>query len=1033
MNGLLRSSERIGRGLVAAAALVGLVVVVPVLLVRFVGWPLPTNLLAPGSVLEEVERRGISDGTFVKALALVVWIAWARFSLSIGIEIIAAVRHRPSPAHRSLGGSQRLAAALVTAVMALTGTLAGVTGAGATRTPIARSVAVTSLRPPPTARTSVVAAAESAVPGGGSSEHRWVVARNDSLWGIAEEVLSDGSRWREIVEANVGREMSPGVVFDRDTEAIQPGWELLVPRRNPAQPIASNGEVVLVEQGDTLASIAADRYGDAAAWSTLWEANAGRDFGGRSFDDPDLIMPGWDLLVPEDLDLVVLEPADPMPLLSATTTTTAASTGSTGSTGSVVEIVTTTAPLADPPAAPVAPVAAPPGQTCPTIVPLAAAGAPPTVTAPEPTPGSSSPIDEAARATASAASSEHPTGVLGLGAATLLGTGAIGLASSLRRRRLRSATRDVRMLQISDSSTELELVLRAASADERIARVGLAVRASHAQLTATSHSARLVVVVAHEDGRVDLHLDQAGPPPPPEFSIAGPCTWSLPGSVPMSDIAAGPRFAAFPSPALAQIGRQESADVFVDLEACGLITISADDGVAADLARGMVGSIALSPFGENVRIVVVGDHHVAQLASGSIECVPDLDTAIDRAAELVGPVLGVLTSGETTAALRLRSAGEAWEPVVIALFGDVPRPLAAELPGLATPSGRGLGIVTTRSVADAPWRIEAREGTWRVEPIALEFEPTVMSGPASAHLAGLLDEARAPLVRLESLVRETPAGPRSVSSPAYVEPEWALMVRMLGPLDIVDRSGTGARFERARATELVAWLTEHREGATRSRARAALWGQPIQDATFANVVSDARRGLANLVAPPIGEEWIGRTLSEHLPIHRLVVTDAAILTDRRRCAASCSPIDAIAILRPGLDLVRDVPFNGSSALWADAEGLMSNLLLLVVGAATDLAEHYLALGRYDDVFWATAKGLAALPGHEELIGLRMQAHAASGDPAGVRTEWDSYERVLAADPWGDASPSPRLVALRREIQARARPAAAVDVTAATTG
>mgnify|MGYP003543865748 CR=1 FL=1 len=37
-----------------------------------------------------------------------------------------------------------------------------------------------------------------------------------------------------------------------------------------------------------------------------------------------------------------------------------------------------------------------------------------------------------------------------------------------------------------------------------------------------------------------------------------------------------------------------------------------------------------------------------------------------------------------------------------------------------------------------------------------------------------------------------------------------------------------------------------------------LWGQPIQDATFANVVSDARRGLANLVTPPIGEEWIGR-------------------------------------------------------------------------------------------------------------------------------------------------------------------------------
>ena len=229
MNGLVHSSARIGRGLVAAAVLVGLVAVVPILLVGFVGWPLPTNVPALGSMLDEIERRGISDGTLVKAIALVVWMAWARFSLSIAIEVIAAVRRRPSPVHRSLGGSQRLAAALVAAVMALTGTLAGMTGAGATRAPIARSIAATSLRPL-AARTSVVAAAETAVPDGVSTELRRVVARNDSLWGIAEELLGDGSRWREIVDANVGREISPGVVFDHDTEAIQPGWELLVPR-----------------------------------------------------------------------------------------------------------------------------------------------------------------------------------------------------------------------------------------------------------------------------------------------------------------------------------------------------------------------------------------------------------------------------------------------------------------------------------------------------------------------------------------------------------------------------------------------------------------------------------------------------------------------------------------------------------------------------------------------------------------------------------------------------------------------------------
>ena len=79
-----------------------------------------------------------------------------------------------------------------------------------------------------------------------STELRRVVARNDSLWGIAEELLGDGTRWREIVDANVGREVSPGLVFDHDTEAIQPGWELVVPLPGAAQATASTSAVVVV-------------------------------------------------------------------------------------------------------------------------------------------------------------------------------------------------------------------------------------------------------------------------------------------------------------------------------------------------------------------------------------------------------------------------------------------------------------------------------------------------------------------------------------------------------------------------------------------------------------------------------------------------------------------------------------------------------------------------------------------------------------------------------------------------------------------
>ena len=87
-----------------------------------------------------------------------------------------------------------------------------------------------------------------------------------------------------------------------------------------------------------------------------------------------------------------------------------------------------------------------------------------------------------------------------------------------------------------------------------------------------------------------------------------------------------------------------------------------------------------------------------------------------------------------------------------------------------------------------------------------------------------------------------------------------------------------------------------------------------------------------------------------------------------------------------------------------------------------MANHYLSLGDVDGVFWATGQGLKVLSGHEELISLRMRAHARRGDLAGVRSEWESYERAIAADPWAAAEPAPKLVGLRRELLSPGRTA-----------
>jgi hypothetical protein len=173
--------------------------------------------------------------------------------------------------------------------------------------------------------------------------------------------------------------------------------------------------------------------------------------------------------------------------------------------------------------------------------------------------------------------------------------------------------------------------------------------------------------------------------------------------------------------------------------------------------------------------------------------------------------------------------------------------------------------------------------------------------------------------------------------------------------------------------------------------------------------------MARLVEPPADEEWLGRTLTEVLPLHAGVVADADLIRRRLDAARLQPPELAIETLRPAVELVRGAPFAGTGYLWPDAEGITSNLVLLATSAATELAGHYLSMADIDGVFWATDRGLRVLPGHEELIALRMRAHAGAGDLAGVRQEWECYERVLNADPWSDGEPAPKLVLLRREL------------------
>ena len=322
-----------------------------------------------------------------------------------------------------------------------------------------------------------------------------------------------------------------------------------------------------------------------------------------------------------------------------------------------------------------------------------------------------------------------------------------------------------------------------------------------------------------------------------------------------------------------------------------------------------------------------------------------------------------------------------------------------------------VAVVCQNKLASATTTLHAVDSTWHLMPGNLSIDPFGLSVEQVAALSELLND----VVRCvdESTVIRDDTSDSTVALENVSD--YKVLVRTLGPVEVELADGTTIEFEKSKTKELLAWLTNHRSRPTRSAARTALWEFTVADATFTNVVSDIRRTLkqTELLSPL--EEWIPRTFNDHLPFHHSIVSDGEVL---RACIAKAQklpPEAAVVELHRGLELVRDLPFSGTGYLWPDAEGITSQLVITVITAAIMAAELDLQRGRTDGVFWATAQGLKVLGAHEELFALRMKAHALNGDLAGVRFEFDSYQRAIASDSFSITEPSQKLVSLLNKL------------------
>lgn len=635
--------------------------------------------------------------------------------------------------------------------------------------------------------------------------------------------------------------------------------------------------------------------------------------------------------------------------------------------------------------------------------------------------------------------------------AVMFAAGALALLEASRRRRLRSSVTGARLEPPSLEQVRAEMALRSLDAQERMVRLDVALRAVAPALAATG--AQPTVVLIDERGSVRVLPSSRVVPDPASAEGAlchldpGGAWWCLAGALPLERLAALSRSDAPPCPALLHLGATDLGECFVDLEALGVLTVASD--AHREALEVAVATLRVSPFIAASRVLAVGSGSAHPAAAGGIGGDSEMDTldaALDAAAGLLGATVDAVQGTSTFERRVATRGGEAWEPCIVAVDGcaaddaamlrrlvrpgaglaviagtrpdasDVGRP-HEQMDDAAIAAGGG-GVVGSISDgtpgSDGSWWLVAdprRSGRHLLLPAGLSVQLARVDRPVLREVTRLLVAEREPLPVEAPVVSIDIA--RGVPTP-FVEPDWQLMVRLLGGVDVVSADGQVAAFEKSKALELVAWLVLHRRRPTRSAARAALWDVEVKDATFANVVSEARRALAAAAGGGV-DEWIARTLTDALPLHDGVVSDADVLGARVRHAAGLSHRDAIEVLTPGVELIGGMPFAGTGYLWCDAEGHASSLVLLAVDAAAQLAAHHLAVGDVDGVFWATGRGLSILNGHEELIALRMRAHAGRGDLAGVRGEWERYERSLLADPWAAAEPSPKLAMLRREL------------------
>lgn len=975
------------RAVLAALTLAAIVVGVPLLLVREVGWPLPSAIPSWDDVSRSITTGSIADATIIKALAVLVWLAWANFASGAVIEGAAVARGGVARRVAGLGPAQHLAANLIATIsLAITLLTRPAAAASAAPTDLRLAVASSSVehgpqlldltRCEPTASSigrngSGVAGHETVTLS--ASVTQYEVQRGDTLWDVSDRLLGDGMRWREIRDINIGRQQPDGTVIGADTEDLEPGWVLSVPGSRAAQPgaassvlpaAADDGDQVVVERGDTLWDLADELLDDPYRWPEIYEENRGDPQpDGRALIDPDLIQPGWVLDLPpahvvemdgappptEQVQLPVDEAADP-PVASVEATPDAAEASELTADVAADEAEDEQA------------------STAPAVVESRA----PTST---PEPSSSTSAEVAAEDGA------DDIALVPIAAAGTVAAGLVLTLDRIRRARLRRRQPHHRIPLPTGEEAAAERRLRAHGDVDRDRLLNLALRELSGHYE-DHRAAPPVVLASHGPADVAVHLDAASDASPDGWQRHDrDHTWSRHRP---ADLNAYETHLGTPArfPALVTIGALSGGRVgLLNLAHTGCLHVDGLDAEARRLMAAWALELATTPRADALDVVTVG-----------LDDLPDGLERLQRLAD-ADELREVLSQPHTNGKTNL--------PRTVIVAAGLPSDVAVLLRTTSEFRSDLVAVVSGMQPRSGNWVVQLDgHGRARLEPEGIAFDLLDLGPEAARMTAKLIEQA---LHDPEQLVQLPDDEPTTIdlavnepdeqdTSPAHdltVEP--TTEVRVLGPVAIV---GAVEPFRTNKTIELIVYLALRRSGATADTILEALWpGQQPRPARLYTEASRARRALGTA---PDG--------SPHFPdaeLGRYRLADSVALDhDRFKSAVGAArrdPDSAIDHLRRALLLVRGVPLSATATEYSWATNEFYALAQEVVDAAHDLAQLSLAAEQYDDAIWAAERGLLADPLAEVLVRDIMEAAAATGNTSRVHAAMNRLRRAVSGE------------------------------------